>query len=100
MKMEFVTLKELSKELEPKIAESKRLHDTDGLYNAEDIKVYVDMFRKSITRHQGTEFASGRIAPEQLAEKASKALNKTLEVTKVDKYGLHPTVHLKEVKAG
>ena len=95
----FKTMAQLAEELQPVLNEKKQLHEQDGLYDAEDVKVYIDVFRKSITRHQGTEFISGRIQPEQLAEKASVKFGKTLEVSKVDDNGIHLSVHLKEVRA-
>ena len=95
----FKTLAQMAEEFQPVLDERKQLHAEDGLYYAEDIKVYIDIFKKSITRHQGSEFMSGRIKPEQLADVASKKLGKVLETFKIDEYGIHPTVHLKEVRA-
>ena len=95
----FKTLAQMAEELQPVLDEKKQLHAEDGLYDAQDVKVYIDVFRKSITRHQGSEFISGRINPEQLAEKASQKVGKMLEITKIEAYGIHPTIHLKEVSA-
>jgi hypothetical protein len=98
MELSFSTLEELSAELQPKIDEAKRLHESDGLYNAEDIKVYVDMYRKSIVKHQGSDFVSGRVNPNQLVNGANSYFSKVFEVTKTDTFDAYPTVWLKEVK--
>jgi hypothetical protein len=98
MELSFSTLEELSVELKPKMEEAERLHKSDGLYNAEDIKVYVDMYRKSIVKHQGSDFASGRVNPNQLANGANSYFGKVFEVTRTDEFDAYPTVWLKEVK--
>jgi hypothetical protein len=93
----FSTLAELGAVVKPKMIENERLHKEDGLYSAEDVKVYVDMYRKSIIRHQGSDFASGRVSLEDIAVHASKHYGKTLKINKVDSYDIYPTVHIKEV---
>jgi hypothetical protein len=95
---DFLTLAELSAELEPKMQETKRLHEADGLYDARDIKVYVDMYRKSIEKHQGSEFASDRVDLEQISLGAGNFYGKTFEITRADKFDCYPTVWLKEVR--
>ena len=94
----FFTLAELSEVLQPKMEEDERLHKEDGLYGAEDVRVYVDMYRKSITRHRGSDFASGRVSFEDIALKASKHFGKTLKIDRVDSYDIYPTIQLKEVR--
>ena len=94
----YWTLAELAAELKPIIEEKKTLHETDGLFGAEDIKVIVDMFRKSIEQRQGSDFASGRVNLEQIASGVGKHYGKTFEITRADKYDYHPTVGLKETK--
>ncbi len=94
----FLTLAELSAVLQPKAEEAKRLHEADGLYNPSDIKVYVDMYRKSIEKHQGSDFASGRVDLEQISLGAGNFYGKTFEITRADKFNCYPTVWLKEVK--
>jgi hypothetical protein len=98
MELSFSTLEELNAELKPKIEETKNLHELDGLYNAEDIKVYVDMFRKSVVKHQGSDFVSGRVNPIQLANGVNSYFGKVFEITRVDEFDAYPTVWLKEVK--
>lgn len=98
MEVSFSTLEDLNTGLQGKIDEAKLLHKSDGLYNAEDIKVYVDMYRKSIVKHQGSDFASGRVNPNQLVSGANSYFGKVFEVTRVDEFDVYPTVWLKEVK--
>ena len=94
----FWTLAELAAELKPAMEETKRLHEADGLFGAKDIKVYVDMYRKSIVRHQGSDFVSGRVSLEDIAVEASKHYGKTLKIDKVDSNDEYPTFPLKEVR--
>jgi hypothetical protein len=98
MELSFATLEELNAELKPKIEETKNLHELDGLYNAEDIKVYIDMYRKSIVKHQGSDFTSGRVNPNQIANGVNSYFGKVFEITRVDEFDAYPTVWLKEVK--
>lgn len=94
----FSTLAELNAVVKPNMIENERLHKEDGLYGAEHIKVYIDMFRKSIIRHQGSDFASGRVSLEDIAVNASKHYGKMLKIDKVDSHNIYPTVHFKEVR--
>jgi len=95
---EFCTLAELEKELSPIYDEIKRQHEADGLYRPQDIKIYVDMYRKSIVRHFGIDFLRVRTKPEDLVSSVNKQYDKTFEVTRLDKYDMYPTIHLKEVR--
>jgi translation initiation factor IF-2 len=92
--LEVVDLKELDKHLQ----QSKQQHQEDGLYNVEDIKIYVDMYRKSIVKHFGVDFASGRINPENIVPSVNERYGKTFEITRLDKFDLSPVIHLKEVR--
>jgi hypothetical protein len=92
--IELVDLNEISKHLE----QSKQQHQEDGLYNAEDIKVYVDMYRKSIVKHFGLDFASGRINPEDIVPSVNERYGKSFEITRLDKFDIFPVIHLKEVR--
>ena len=94
---DFLKLVDL-KDLDLKIEKTKYLHKEDGLYGAEDIKVYVDMYRKSIVKHQGSDFVSGRVSPDDIAKNASKYYGKALEITRADTFNEYPTIHLKEVR--
>lgn len=93
----FLTLADF-KAIDASIEKKKNLHKEDGLYGAEDIKVYVDMYRKSIVKHQGSDFASGRVSPDDIATNASKHYGKTLEITRADTFDEYPTIHLKEAR--
>jgi hypothetical protein len=95
---EWSTLAELEEELGPICEEIKRQHKADGLYPPENIKIYVDMYRKSIIRHFGIEFLQVRTKPEYLVSCVNKRYGKTFEVTKLDKYDMYPAIHLKEVR--
>jgi translation initiation factor IF-2 len=92
--IELVDLNEIDKHLE----QSKQQHQEDGLYNAEDIKVYVDMYRKSIVKHFGVDFASGRINPEDIVSSVNERYGKSFEITRLDKFDIFPVIHLKEVR--
>ena len=92
--IEFVDLNEVSKNLE----QSKQKHQEDSLYNSEDIKVYVDMYRKSIVKHFGVDFASGRINPEDIVPSVNERYGKNFEITRLDKFDIFPVIHLKEVR--
>ena len=93
--IELVDLNEVSKNLE----QSKQKHQEDGLYNSEDIKVYVDMYRKSIVKHFAIDFASGRINPEDIVPSVNERYGKNFEITRLDKFDIFPVIHLKEVRA-
>ena len=93
--LEVVDLNEVSKHLEL----SKQQHQEDGLYNPEHIKVYVDMYRKSIVKHFGVDFASGRINPEDIVPSVNERYGKNFEITRLDKFDIFPVIHLKEVRA-
>ena len=92
--IELVDLNEVSKHLE----QSKRQHQVDGLYNAADIKVYVDMYRKSIVKHFGVDFVSSRINPKDVVAHVNKRYGKTFEIARLDKFDIFPVIHLKEVR--
>ena len=92
--LDVVDLSEVGKSLE----QSKQQHQEDGLYGAKDIKVYVDMYRKSIVKHFGVDFASGRINPEDIVPSVNKRYGKTFEITRLDKFDNFPVIHLKEVR--
>ena len=92
--LEVVDLNVIGKSLE----QSKQQHQEDGLYRAEDIKVYVDMYRKSIVKHFGVDFASGRINPEDIVPSVNKRYGKNFEITRLDKFDIFPVIHLKEVR--
>ena len=94
----WLSLKELGEQLEPKMKEKETLHQADGKFDAEDVKVYVDMYRKSVTKHQGSEIVSGRITVQQLVEKANEYFGKALKLDRLDAYNEYPTVYLKEVR--
>lgn len=92
--LEVVDLKELDKSLE----QSEQQHQEDGLYNPEHIKIYVDMYRKSIVKHFGVDFASDRINPEDIVPSVNERYGKTFEITRLDKFDIFPVIHLKEVR--
>ena len=92
--IELVDLNEVRKQLE----QSEQQHQEDGLYNPEDIKIYVDMYRKSIVRHFGVDFASGRINPEDIVPSVNERYGKNFEITRLDKFDIFPVIHLKEVR--
>ena len=92
--LEVVDLSQIDKSLE----QSKRQHQEDGLYGAEHIKVYVDMYRKSIVKHFGVDFTLGRINPEDIVPSVNKRYGKTFEITRLDKFDIFPVIHLKEVR--
>jgi hypothetical protein len=91
---EVVDLNEIDKHLE----QSKQQHQEDGLYNPEHIKVYVDMYRKSIVKHFGVDFVSSRINPEDVVAHVNKRYGKTFEIARLDKFDIFPVIHLKEVR--
>lgn len=92
--LEVVDLSEIDKILE----QSKQQHQEDGLYGADHIKIYVDMYRKSIVKHFGGDFASGRINPEDIVPSVNKRYGKNFEITRLDKFDIFPVIHLKEIR--
>lgn len=96
--MNFKTLADLGKEVDEQLAKSKELHEQDGLYEADDITVYIDMYRKQIVKHRGSSFSKGRVKLEDVLTPASLHFKKPLEITRTDKFDIFPVIHLKEVR--
>jgi hypothetical protein len=95
--MNFQTLADL-RTIDNELKQKKQQHQEDGLYDVKDITVYVDMYRKSIVKHRGSDFSTGRINPEDVLSGVNIYFGKKFEITRLDKFDLFPVVHLKEVR--